>query len=81
LWKGLIGQAWVVNQATRAAAVVCFGVGNMSKDVKALREKYPAARLVIVPDNGKENQAACMLQERVLPALKLLVYRCPMVKE
>ncbi len=53
-----IGQAWAVNQATDAAAVVCFGAGRMMTVAKVLREKYPAARLVIVPDKGKENQAA-----------------------
>lgn len=53
-----IGQAWAINKATGAAAVVCFGAGNMSKVAKVLRDKYPAAHLVIVPDRGKEEQAA-----------------------
>lgn len=53
-----IGQAWAVNQATGAAAVVCFGAGRMERVAKVLRSKYPAARLVIVPDKGKEEQAA-----------------------
>ncbi len=55
-----IGQAWAVNKATGAAAVVCFGAGRMMTVAKVLREKYPAARLVIVPDRGKENQAAAI---------------------
>lgn len=55
-----IGTAWAVNKATGAAAVVCFGAGNMAKVAKALRAKYPAARLVVVPDRGKENQAAAI---------------------
>lgn len=52
-----IGQAWACNAATGAAAVVCFGAGRMATVAKALREKHPAARLVLVPDHGKENQA------------------------
>lgn len=53
-----IGQAWAVNKATGAAAVVCFGAGRMMAVGKVLRAKYPAARLVVVPDRGKEEQAA-----------------------
>lgn len=53
-----IGQAWAVNQATGAAAVVCFGAGRMATVAKTLRSQYPAARLVIVPDKGKETEAA-----------------------
>jgi putative DNA primase/helicase len=53
-----IGQAWACWQATGAAAVVCFGAGNMAKVAKALRERDPCARLVVVPDVGKEKQAA-----------------------
>lgn len=53
-----IGQAWAVNQATGAAAVVCFGAGRMATVAKALKAKHPAARLVIVPDRGEEANAA-----------------------
>lgn len=53
-----IGTAWACWQATGAAAVVCFGAGNMGKVAKALREQDPSARLVVVPDVGKEKQAA-----------------------
>jgi phage/plasmid primase-like uncharacterized protein len=42
-----IGQAWACWQATGAAAVVCFGAGNMGKVAKLLRERDPSARLVI----------------------------------
>ena len=52
-----IGTAWACNTASGAAAVVCFGAGNMSKVAKSLRDKYPAARLVIVPERGKEADA------------------------
>jgi hypothetical protein len=52
-----IGQAWAVNQATGAAAVVTFGAGRMATVAKVLRDKYPAAGLVIVPDKGQESKA------------------------
>lgn len=52
-----IGQAWAVNQATEAAAVVCFGAGRIMTVANVLRDKYPAAGLVIVPDRGKEADA------------------------
>lgn len=52
-----IGQAWAVNQATGCAAVVSFGSGRMDKVAKVLRAKYPAARLVILADKGKETEA------------------------
>jgi len=53
-----IGQAWACWQATGAAAVVSFGAGNMGKVAKMLRDRDPSARLVVVPDVGKEKQAA-----------------------
>ena len=52
-----IGTAWACWQATGTAAVVCFGVGNMGKVAKALRQQDEAARLVVVPDVGKEPDA------------------------
>ncbi len=52
-----IGQAWACWQATGAVAVVCFGAGNMGKVAAALRERDPAARLVLVADVGKELDA------------------------
>ena len=53
-----IGQAWACWQATGAAAVVCFGAGNMGKVAATLRANDDAARLVVVPDVGKEESAA-----------------------
>lgn len=53
-----VGQAWACWQATGAAAAVSFGCSNMGKVAKALREQDPSARLVLVPDVGKEKQAA-----------------------
>jgi hypothetical protein len=52
-----IGAAWSCWQATGAAAVVSFGAGNMGKVAKAIRERDPSARLVLVPDTGKEQDA------------------------
>jgi putative DNA primase/helicase len=53
-----IGTAWACWQATGAVAVVCFGAGNMGKVAQALRQHDEAARLVVVPDVGKEQDAA-----------------------
>ncbi|QLH50483.1 MAG: AAA family ATPase [Candidatus Accumulibacter cognatus] len=55
-----IGQAWSAHQATRQPAVVAFGVGRMAGVARALRERYPAIRLVLVPDAGKENQCSAI---------------------
>jgi len=52
-----LGTAWAVWMATGAAAVVAFGAGNMGKVATALRQSDDAARLVLVPDKGKENDA------------------------
>lgn len=52
-----IGQAWACWQATGAAAVVAFGAGNMGKVATTLRQNDDAARLVLVPDAGKEADA------------------------
>lgn len=52
-----IGTAWACWQATGAAAVVCFGAGNMGKVAKALRQQDATARLVLVPDVGQESDA------------------------
>ena len=58
-----IGSAWACWQATGAAAVACFGVGNMGKVAKALRQSDNTARLVLVPDVGKEVDAAKIAAE------------------
>jgi len=58
-----ISQAWSAHQATRAPAVVAFGVGRMAGIAQALRQRYQAARLVIVPDVGKESQAAAIAKD------------------
>jgi putative DNA primase/helicase len=58
-----VGTAWSCHQATRQAAVSCFGVGNMRKVASELRERDPRARLVIVPDVGKQEQAEVIAKE------------------
>lgn len=55
-----IGQAWVVHRATGCAAVVAFGAGRMATVAQALRERYKSLPLVVVPDRGKESQAAAI---------------------
>ncbi len=58
-----IGQAWSAHQATTAPAVVCFGIGRMASVTKALRERYGAAKLVLVADAGKESQMAAIARD------------------
>jgi hypothetical protein len=53
-----LGQAWAAYGATEKCAVVCFGAGRMTDVANVLRAQYPHTRLVIVPDRGKEKQAA-----------------------
>ena len=55
-----IGQAWAVHRATGCAAVVAFGAGRMATVAQSLRERFPTLPLVVVPDRGKENQAAAI---------------------
>ena len=57
-----IGQAWACWQATGNAAVACFGWGNVGKVAADLRQRDAAARLVVVPDVGKEESAAEIAQ-------------------
>jgi putative DNA primase/helicase len=53
-----IGQAWACHAATGVASAVSFGASRIAKVAAAIRAKHPAARLVLVPDRGKEPQAA-----------------------
>lgn len=57
-----IGQAWACWQATGNAAVVCFGWGNVGNVAADLRQRDASARLVVVPDTGKEESAAEIAQ-------------------
>ncbi|ONC62842.1 AAA family ATPase [Burkholderia pseudomallei] len=59
-----IGQAWACAKADyHAAAVVTFGSGRTRSVGKRLRKRYPAARIVIVPDRGKETDAEDIARE------------------
>lgn len=58
-----IGAAWSCWQATGQAAVVCFGWGRVRKVANDLRQRDPSARLVLVPDVGKEHAAATIAME------------------
>ena len=58
-----IGAAWACWQATGARAVVCFGWGNVAHVAAQLRQREQAARLVLVPDSGKEAEAAAIARE------------------
>lgn len=57
-----VGTAWAAWQATGHPAVACFGWGNVGKVAEALRQRDAAARLVLVPDVGKEESAAEIAQ-------------------
>jgi hypothetical protein len=52
-----IGQAWAIRRSTQACVVVTFGSGRMGKVASGLRESDDSARLVLVPDVGKEADA------------------------
>lgn len=53
-----VATAASVFQATARAAVACFGKSNVDAIARALREQYPALRIVLCPDRGAEHQAA-----------------------
>lgn len=55
-----IGQAWACWSATGYAAVVAFGWGRVRRLAGELRALHPAARLVLVPDAGKEADACAI---------------------
>lgn len=58
-----IGQAWACWKATGAAAVVCFGWGRVRAVAAELRQRDASARLVLVPDRGKEGEAETIARE------------------
>lgn len=58
-----IGAAWSCWQAKGFAAVVCFGSGRMRTVAAELRAIDASARLVLVPDVGKESAAADIARE------------------
>ena len=52
-----VATAWAIWQETGAAAVVCFGWGNVARVAAEQRQRDASARLVICPDVGKEQDA------------------------
>lgn len=52
-----VATAWACWQATEQAAVCTFGAGRIAKVTAELRQRDPSARLVLVPDVGKEPDA------------------------
>ncbi len=58
-----IGTAWACWQATGHAAVVSFGWGNVARVAVELCQRHTAARLVLVPDVGKEAKAEKIARE------------------
>ncbi|WP_333980382.1 AAA family ATPase [Burkholderia orbicola] len=59
-----IGQAWACAKADyHAAAVATFGAGRTRSVARLLRNRFPAARIVIVPDRGKEMDAEDIARE------------------
>ena len=58
-----IGQAWAAWKATGRAAVVCFGWGRVRTVAAELRQRDKSARLVLVPDVGKEKDAEKIARE------------------
>ena len=58
-----VGQAWACWQASGHPAVVCFGWGNVARVAADLRQRDASARLVLVPDTGKEADADKIAQE------------------
>lgn len=59
-----IGAAWACWQATGHRAVVAFGWGNVRRVAAQLRQSEPGARVVLVPDAGKENDATDIAREQ-----------------
>lgn len=58
-----IGQAWAAWKATGCAAVVCFGWGRVRAVATELRQRDTSARLVLLPDVGKEQEAETIARE------------------
>ncbi|RQZ40045.1 DNA primase [Burkholderia sp. Bp9099] len=59
-----IGQVWSCSKADyHAAAIVAFGSGRVRAVAKLLRERYPATRIVIVADKGKEAEAQAIARD------------------
>ncbi len=58
-----IGQAWACWKATGRAAVVTFGAGRLRTVATQIKQDDPSAGIVLVPDVGKEEDAATIAGE------------------
>jgi hypothetical protein len=58
-----IGQAWAVWRATGTTALVTFGAGRMRAVAQEVRQRDPQARIIVVPDRGKESEAEAIASE------------------
>ncbi len=58
-----IGQAWACWKATGSASIVCFGWSRVRAVASELRRRDKSARLVVVPDVGKEAEAETIARE------------------
>lgn len=58
-----IGQAWACWKATGFPSLVCFGWGRVRGVAAELRQRDASARLVVVPDVGKEQEAETIARE------------------
>lgn len=52
-----VATGWACARATGRHVAVCFGASRVSTIVKALRERHPKVRIVLVPDRGMEADA------------------------
>ncbi len=66
-----IGQAWAAWKATGRPAVVCFGWGRVRAVATELRASDPSARLVVVPDVGKEPEAKALAQDLCIECVEM----------
>lgn len=66
-----IGQAWACWRATGFAAVVCFGWGSVARMAAELHQRHPDAQIVLVPDAGKEADAAAIAKELACAVARL----------
>ncbi|MGD9836082.1 MAG: AAA family ATPase [Piscinibacter sp.] len=58
-----IGQAWACWKATGSPSVVCFGWGRVRAVAAEMRQRDSSARLVVVPDVGKERDAEAIARD------------------
>lgn len=58
-----VGTAWACWCAGGAAAVSCFGWSNVARIAADIRQRVPSAKIVLVPDVGKDDEAIAIARE------------------